>query len=83
MKDQERLFSPMSGGTGTVCSCGKEFGTTDLAQQYYQWHLNIATNAYVTKRIKEELEALLRNGTTDHGTLILDKAVKDRLKELS
>ncbi len=40
-KPQEHIFTPTPGGTGSTCSCGKSFMTTQEQNQHIQWHLSL------------------------------------------
>lgn len=42
LKEQEHIFKPLAGGTGSVCSCGAEFASTSEQQQHLNWHLSLA-----------------------------------------
>lgn len=55
----EHLISP-AGGTTQVCTCGKQFYRTDLAQQHVNWHLNLAARAEGDRREAEGRKSALQ-----------------------
>lgn len=78
----EHIFTPMAGGTGQNCSCGKSFGTTDECHQHWAWHMNLAVKVQRAKLFEQIRSEVKAQPTWESSTMIEAEDLLEALNRL-